>query len=107
MVANWIALPFKFMLAEFGASGGNMVEVVFGGKNGRRVSLSPDGRALSDNLSRALLGRGEVSDIIKTTAEKIDLESGSYDSKGHSHAYGFGRVHAEDAVRTALGLGLA
>ncbi|NSW93928.1 MAG: S8 family serine peptidase [Bacteroidales bacterium] len=44
----------------------------------------------------------EVRNIIRDTAEKIDVQNGSYNSEGHSIFYGYGRVNAEKAVKKAL-----
>jgi subtilisin-like proprotein convertase family protein/subtilisin family serine protease len=43
----------------------------------------------------------EVKDILKKTAKKIDRSGGGYDSRGHSHKYGWGRVDAFAAVKEA------
>lgn len=43
----------------------------------------------------------EVKDILKQTAEPIDRAGGDYDAAGHSPFYGWGRAHAERAVRVA------
>lgn len=47
------------------------------------------------------LTRGEVIDILKTTADKIDVEGGSYDEAGHSDYYGYGRINAVKALQEA------
>lgn len=44
----------------------------------------------------------EVKNIIKETADKIDIKNGKYDPLGHSIYYGYGRVNAEKAVKKAL-----
>jgi hypothetical protein len=44
-----------------------------------------------------------VRDLMRRSCEKIDLENGRYDEKGHSHRYGYGRLNAEMAVRSAGG----
>lgn len=43
----------------------------------------------------------QVRQIIRETAEKIDPENGRYDAHGHSIYYGYGRVHARNAVDRA------
>ena len=47
------------------------------------------------------LTRSEVVDILKTTADKIDVAGGAYDASGHSDAYGHGRVNAAKALKEA------
>ena len=47
------------------------------------------------------LTRTEVVDILKTTADKIDVAGGAYDASGHSDAYGHGRVNAAKALEEA------
>jgi subtilisin family serine protease len=47
------------------------------------------------------LTRGEVIDILKTTADKIDPTGGAYDASGHSDLYGQGRVNASKALQEA------
>jgi hypothetical protein len=44
------------------------------------------------------LDRGELKDLLEQTAEKI---GGGYDTRGHSHELGFGRVDAGRAVEEA------
>jgi subtilisin family serine protease len=44
------------------------------------------------------LDREAVRDIIRATADKIGH---GYDNKGHSHAFGYGRVNAQRAVQAA------
>jgi subtilisin family serine protease len=49
----------------------------------------------------------EVKDIIKETADPIDgdnRDAGKYDNNGHSIWYGYGKVNAGKAVKTALEL---
>ncbi len=48
------------------------------------------------------LSRQEVKDILKLTADKIDIVQGNYNDKGHSKWYGYGRVNALKAVELAL-----
>jgi len=48
----------------------------------------------------------QVRELIKETSQKIDIEGGEYDSKGHSKYYGYGRVNAEKAVKRAMELKL-
>ena len=43
----------------------------------------------------------EAKDILRRCADKIDPQGGTYDSKGHSKLYGYGRLNAETAVRLA------
>lgn len=47
------------------------------------------------------LTREEVYDILRSTADKIDQIGGKYDSGGHSHYYGYGRVNASKALEEA------
>jgi subtilisin family serine protease len=47
------------------------------------------------------LSREEVYDILRVSADKIDLEGGEYDATGHSPFYGFGRVNARRALEEA------
>ncbi len=49
-----------------------------------------------------LLTRQEALDILRDTAEKVDLAGGNYQN-GHSIYYGYGRVNAEAAVLEAVG----
>jgi subtilisin family serine protease len=46
----------------------------------------------------------QVKDIIRETAEKIDIANGQYDVQGHSKYYGYGKIDAEGAVKKAIGL---
>lgn len=46
----------------------------------------------------------EVKNIIKETAEKIDIPNGKYDAQGHSKYYGYGKIDAENAVKKAMSL---
>jgi len=46
----------------------------------------------------------EVREIIAATSDKIDIDGGGYDEKGHSIYYGFGRVNAEKAVKRSMDL---
>lgn len=43
------------------------------------------------------LSSAEVRDVIKQTADKIDMENGNYQD-GHSHLFGAGRINAERAL---------
>ena len=43
----------------------------------------------------------QVRDILRLTADKIDIENGNYDSNGHSKWYGYGRANAAKAVEMA------
>ena len=52
------------------------------------------------------LTRDEVRSILEATADKVGPKS-SYDSKGHSKDFGFGRVNAVKAVKQALKLAAA
>ncbi len=47
------------------------------------------------------LSREEVYDILRSTADRIDLQGGQYDQRGHSPFYGWGRVNARRAVQEA------
>jgi len=47
------------------------------------------------------LTREQVRDILKATADRIDLTGGKYDAGGHSAFYGYGRVNALHAVKAA------
>lgn len=51
------------------------------------------------------LTAAEVKSILEKTADKIG-DAGSYDERGHSTMYGYGRINAANAVRMALGLPL-
>lgn len=44
----------------------------------------------------------QVRDVLRDSCEKIDLESGTYDARGHSPLYGYGRPHVARAVHLAL-----
>ena len=46
-----------------------------------------------------------VRDILRRSCDRIDPEGGGYDERGHSPLYGFGRLNAEMAVRSAGGQG--
>ncbi|HKK74413.1 MAG TPA: S8 family serine peptidase [Saprospiraceae bacterium] len=41
----------------------------------------------------------DIKQMIKNACEKIDIEDGRYDARGHSLFYGFGRINALKAVR--------
>jgi subtilisin family serine protease/subtilisin-like proprotein convertase family protein len=43
----------------------------------------------------------EVKDVMRRACQKIDPQSGAYDSNGHSRLYGFGRIDAQLAVALA------
>ena len=43
----------------------------------------------------------EVKHILRDSCEKIDLEGGTYDERGHSPLYGYGRPDVAHAVRLA------
>ena len=45
----------------------------------------------------------EVKNILRLSCERIDQEDGQYDEKGHSPFYGYGRLNAEKAARSAGG----
>lgn len=45
----------------------------------------------------------EVREIIRKSCDIIDKEGGEYDKQGHSIYYGYGRINAEKAVKTAQG----
>jgi len=44
-----------------------------------------------------------VRDLMRRSCDRIDPERGKYDEKGHSHLYGYGRLNAEKAARSAGG----
>jgi hypothetical protein len=44
-----------------------------------------------------------VRDIMRRSCDRIDSEGGEYDAKGHSPRYGYGRLNAEKAARSAGG----
>jgi hypothetical protein len=44
-----------------------------------------------------------VRDIMRRSCDRIDPEGGGYDAKGHSTDYGYGRLNAERAARSAGG----
>ena len=44
-----------------------------------------------------------VRDLMRRSCDRIDPERGEYDEKGHSHLYGYGRLNAEKAARSAGG----
>ena len=43
----------------------------------------------------------EVKAVLRDSCEKIDTESGTYDDRGHSPLYGFGRPNVARAVEIA------
>ena len=43
----------------------------------------------------------EVKAVLRDSCEKIDAESGTYDERGHSPLYGFGRPDIARAVELA------
>ncbi len=43
----------------------------------------------------------EVKNLIRHSCDRIDEEMGSYDAKGHSPFYGYGRINALKAVKNA------
>ena len=45
----------------------------------------------------------EVKNILRLSCDPIDQEDGQYDEKGHSPFYGYGRLNAEKAARSAGG----
>jgi Subtilase family len=45
----------------------------------------------------------EVKDILRLSCDRIDQEDGQYDEEGHSPFYGYGRLNAEKAARSARG----
>jgi hypothetical protein len=45
----------------------------------------------------------EVRDILRRSCDRIDQEGGQYDAEGHSPFYGYGRLNAEKAARSAGG----
>jgi hypothetical protein len=45
----------------------------------------------------------EVKNILQLSCDRIDQEDGRYDEEGHSPFYGYGRLNAEKAVRSAGG----
>ena len=47
------------------------------------------------------LTAAEVKEVLKVTADKIDPQSGNYDTRGHSRLYGWGRVNAFAALQEA------
>ncbi|MFO0591695.1 MAG: S8 family serine peptidase [Polyangiaceae bacterium] len=53
------------------------------------------------------LSPGEVRQILRDTAVKIDPENAKYDENGWSPVYGYGRVHAGAAVRRVMDMKLA
>jgi hypothetical protein len=44
----------------------------------------------------------QVKSIVRRSCARIDATNGKYDSKGHSHWYGYGRIDAGKAVENAL-----
>ena len=44
-----------------------------------------------------------VRDVLRASCEKNDLENGTYDARGHSPDYGYGRPDIARAVRLAQG----
>jgi subtilisin family serine protease len=46
----------------------------------------------------------EVKEILRLTADKIDLNNGNYDEDGHSEWYGYGRVNAAKATELSVTL---
>ena len=47
------------------------------------------------------LTAAEVRDVLRESCDKVDVESGSYDERGHSPLYGYGRPDATRAVQLA------
>jgi subtilisin family serine protease len=47
------------------------------------------------------LTRQEVRDLLRDSCDRIDADGGTYDEKGHSIRYGYGRVNAARAVELA------
>jgi len=45
----------------------------------------------------------EVRHVLRRTCDQIDPEGGEYDEEGHSSHYGYGRLNAERAARSAGG----
>jgi len=45
----------------------------------------------------------QVKDLLRRSCEQIDPEGGEYDEQGHSPLYGYGRLNAENAVRSVGG----
>jgi hypothetical protein len=45
----------------------------------------------------------EVKNILRLSCDRIGQEDGQYDEEGHSPLYGYGRLNAEKAVRSAGG----
>ncbi len=45
----------------------------------------------------------EVKNILRLSCDRIDQENGQYDEEGHSPFYGYGRLNAEKAARSAGG----
>ena len=45
----------------------------------------------------------EVKNILQLSCDRIDQEDGQYDEEGHSPFYGYGRLNAEKAARSAGG----
>jgi hypothetical protein len=45
----------------------------------------------------------EVKNILRLSCDRIDQEDGQYDEEGHSPFYGYGRLNAEKAARSAGG----
>jgi subtilisin family serine protease len=43
----------------------------------------------------------EVKDVLRRSCDKIDLEGGTYDERGHSPLFGYGRPDVARAVRLA------
>jgi subtilisin family serine protease len=56
--------------------------------------------ALIVSANPALTG-AEVKAVLRESCEKIDLESGTYDERGHSQLYGYGRPDVARAVELA------
>ena len=47
------------------------------------------------------LTAAEVGEVLRESCQKIDLAGGSYDERGHSPFYGFGRPEPARAVALA------
>jgi len=43
----------------------------------------------------------QVKDILKRCCDRIDVDAGDYDKKGHSRLFGYGRTNALTAVELA------
>jgi hypothetical protein len=47
------------------------------------------------------LTSAEAKEVLRTSCERVDVESGTYDAHGHSPLHGYGRLNIAHVVRRA------